>query len=79
MTIPVEQVSPYALRLVPARDVAARYGVSLRSIDRWLAKKVLPVPDRVINGRRYWLVENLERADRQHVLNTAGNGLTAAE
>ena len=69
MTIPVEQISPNASRLVPARGVAQRYGISLRSIDRWLAKNVIPPPDRVINNRRYWVLESLERVDRQNTLN----------
>jgi hypothetical protein len=78
--VPRQQVSPHLLKLVGARGVCARYdNISLRTLDRWLARKVIPPPDRVINSRRYWLVENLERADRQHVLNAAGNGLTAAE
>jgi DNA-binding transcriptional MerR regulator len=67
--VPAEQTSPYEPRLVQARGVAIRYGISLRSVDRWLAKKVIPPPDRVINGRRYWYLESLEKADRQHTLN----------
>jgi hypothetical protein len=70
MTIPVEQV-PNATRLVPARGVAERYGIALRSVDRWLAKKILPTPDRIVNGRRYWLVASLERADRAHTADAA--------
>ena len=78
MTIPVEQVSPHLSRLVGVRALCERYSISLRSIDRWLAKKIIPPPDRVINSRRYWYLDNLERADRQHVLNAANN-VTAAE
>jgi hypothetical protein len=78
--VPREQTSPYALMLVGARGVCARYdNISLRTLDRWLARKVIPPQDRVINSRRYWLVESLERADRQHVVNVAAaKGATAA-
>jgi DNA-binding transcriptional MerR regulator len=72
----IEQISPNTARLVPARAVAERYGIALRSVDRWLAKEVLPPPDRVINKRRYWLLENLERADRAH---TNAAALSAGE
>ena len=76
MTIPVEQV-PNAGRLVPARGVAERYGIALRSIDRWLAKKILPAPDRIVNGRRYWFLTSLERADRAPTASAAA--LSAGE
>jgi DNA-binding transcriptional MerR regulator len=56
-------------RLIPARAVARRYGVCLRSIDRWLKKGVIPKPTRTVNGRRYWRLDTLETADRQHTLN----------
>lgn len=69
MAKPATQTSPYELRLVPARGVAIRYGVSLRTLDRWLKRKVIPPPDRIINDRRYWYLESLETADRQHTLN----------
>lgn len=78
MTIPSEQAAPYP-RLVGVRTVCERYSVSLRSIDRWLAKKILPPPDRIINSRRYWLLSSLEAADRQHTLDAAGGNITAAE
>ncbi len=74
MPFDIEQVSPSATRLVPARAVASRYGISLRSVDRWLAKEVLPAPDRIVNGRRYWLLASLERADRAHTVNAAALG-----
>jgi DNA-binding transcriptional MerR regulator len=69
--IPATQTSPHALGLLPARGVADRYGVSLRTLDRWLKRKIIPPPDRVINGRRYWYLESLERADRQHTIAAA--------
>jgi DNA-binding transcriptional MerR regulator len=70
--IPAEQVSPYAHRLphrlLPAAHVATRYGVHLRTVSRWVARGVIPPPDQVINGRRYWLFETLEQADRRRTV-----------
>ena len=67
--IPTDQVSPYVRRLVPSRGVTARYGdISLRTLDRWIARGVIPPPEEVIAGRRYWLLETLERADRRRTI-----------
>ena len=62
--IPKEQVS----RVLPARAVADRYGVHLRSITRWVARGVIPPPDQIIVGRRYWLSKTLEEADRRRTI-----------
>jgi DNA-binding transcriptional MerR regulator len=51
---------------------ARRLGVSIRSIDRWLAAGILPQPIR-INKRKYWLVRDLEQFQRKH-----GNEVQAA-
>jgi DNA-binding transcriptional MerR regulator len=67
--VPPTQTSPYLLQLLGARAVASRYNVALRTLDRWLAREILPPPARVINNRRYWLLADLEAADRQHTLN----------
>ena len=44
---------------------ARRFGVSNRSIDRWLANGIFPKPIR-INGRKYWAVRDLEQFERKH-------------
>ena len=60
--VPEEQISPHLLKLIGVRGLCDRYGgISLRTIDRWLDKKIIPPPDRMISGRRYWLVEELRR------------------
>jgi hypothetical protein len=69
--IPAEQTSPYGPRLIPAPAVAGRYGIHLRSISRWVARGVIPPPDQIINDRRYWFLETLERADRQRTVERA--------
>jgi predicted site-specific integrase-resolvase len=51
-------------RLLAIRAMCARYGdVADRTIDRWTAAGILPLP-LVINGRRYWDEEALEQRER---------------
>jgi predicted site-specific integrase-resolvase len=51
-------------RLLPIKKMCARYGdVADRTIDRWTASGILPLP-LVINGRRYWNEEELEQRER---------------
>ena len=71
--IPKEQVS----RVLPARAVADRYGVHLRSITRWVARGIIPKPDVTICGRRYWDPETLAQADRQRTVEAGAKGSTA--
>ena len=42
-----------------------RYGVVVRTIDRWTAAGILPEP-MVINGYRYWDEAEVEERDRQN-------------
>jgi hypothetical protein len=44
--------------------VAARKGVSPRTIDRWRKAGLMPPPDDVINGRQYWWLSTLQRHER---------------
>jgi hypothetical protein len=67
----------YFRRLIPARAVADRYGVHLRSISRWVDRGVIPRCDEVINNRRYWLLETLERADRRRTIEAAAANQSA--
>ena len=53
-------------KLIPARQVAQRYGVSLRTIDRWRRDDELGFPPSVtINGRNYNSEKDLEDFDRR--------------
>jgi len=46
---------------LPTRLVQRRYGVSDRTLDRWLKKDGLSFPaPLVINGRRYWRLSDLQ-------------------
>ena len=66
--IPDTQVSPRETRPIPARGVADRYAINLRSVSRWVARGVLPPPDLVILDRRYWYLDTLETADRERTI-----------
>jgi hypothetical protein len=47
-------------------QVAARYGVTVRSVDRWEEDPELQFPKPfVINTRRYWNLADLEIWERQ--------------
>jgi hypothetical protein len=76
---PKEQTSPYypGSRLLSAPAVAARYGVHLRSVSRWVARGVIPPPDQIICARRYWFLETLERADRRRTVEAAAKSQAA--
>jgi predicted DNA-binding transcriptional regulator AlpA len=49
-------------KYLPVRPVAARYGVSDRTVDRWVQDGDLPQPV-YIQGRRYWSEEQLDQHD----------------
>ena len=65
--VPSAQVSTYLKRLT-ARRVADRYSVGVRTLYRWIAKKVIPPPDEIILTRRYWFESTLDEADRQRTI-----------
>lgn len=49
-----------------SRELRARYRVSDRTIDRWLASETLGFPrPLVINGRRYWVRESILAWERE--------------
>jgi len=59
-------------RLLPIKAMCARYGdVVDRTIDRWTAAGILPEP-LVINRRRYWDEEELERREREGMRRKGG-------
>ena len=46
---------------VSTRKLVERYGVSDRTIDRWLASEALEFPQPIlINKRRYWRLSDIE-------------------
>jgi hypothetical protein len=51
-----------AAELDRASTLAARYKVSIRTIERWCASGVLPQPLR-INGRKFWPANTLAKLD----------------
>jgi len=53
-------------RMLPMGQVCRRYGVTDRTIDRWLERGILPAPLR-INRYRYWRVSDLERFEAERM------------
>jgi predicted DNA-binding transcriptional regulator AlpA len=53
-------------RMLPMGQVCRRYGVTDRTIDRWLERGILPEPLR-INRYRYWRESDLERFERERI------------
>ena len=59
---------------LPTGAVAARYGVTTRSVDRWWKDPDLNFPQPIIiNERKYWAVTDLEIWERQRVAEKAGS------
>lgn len=53
-------------RLLPIRQVIARYSVTDRTIDRWLADPRVNFPKPlVIQRRRFWRLAEIENFERQ--------------
>jgi predicted DNA-binding transcriptional regulator AlpA len=53
-------------KLITCRVLQQRYGVSDRTIDRWLETGILPEPLR-INKVRYWDEAEIETAERKRM------------
>lgn len=52
--------------LLPSRTVRERYGVTGRTLDRWMARDNLGFPQPLrINQRRYWYLSDLEDWERK--------------
>jgi hypothetical protein len=57
--------SPDHPRLSPTRQTARRYGVSLKTIERWRKSPQLGFPEPVhINGHNYDRIDALDEFDR---------------
>ena len=51
----VQQDGPERFHLLPIRHVSIRYGVSIRTLDRWLNRPDMSFPRPIIiASRRYW-------------------------
>ena len=64
-----------ARRKLPARALSERYGISDRTVDRWVATGILPEP-MYINGRRYFDEAEIEERERERM---APPGATTAK
>jgi hypothetical protein len=65
-----QQYDDDEIERLPTVKVAARYGVSMRSIERWVSDPEIgfPPPTVFIRGRKYWNLDVLEQYDRQAAL-----------
>jgi hypothetical protein len=53
-------------RRIPNKAAAERYCVGVRTIDNWLADETLGFPKPiVINGRKYYIEDELDAFDRR--------------
>jgi hypothetical protein len=60
---------------LPARQVWARFGVTDRTLDRWLANADLKFPlPLIINRRRYFFLDEIEEWERAQARRRAPTG-----
>jgi hypothetical protein len=52
-------------RKIPFAEFARIWGVSTRTLDRWIEQKILPEPER-INSRKYFSSDVTPRHDVEH-------------
>jgi len=62
--IVMSEHEPTRKRKLNTRLLSARYGVSTRTVDRWVAAGILPEPMR-INRLKYWDEDEVEQRDRE--------------
>src|SRR5215469_12443487 len=71
------RLSPKMAARLPTGAVAARYGVTTRSVDRWWKNPDLNFPQPIIvNQRKYWALTDLEIWERQRVAEKVGSERT---
>jgi len=43
------------------KTMAAKFGVTIRTIDRWRKAGVIPEPKKTPGGRYYWIVKQVDK------------------
>lgn len=67
--------NPVSPAFAPARLVAARYAMTLRTLDRWADDERLNFPPAVYLGRmRFWRVADLEAWEAEQARRSGGGG-----
>jgi predicted DNA-binding transcriptional regulator AlpA len=70
--LPLSGRAPSSDNLLPARKVWERYGVTDRTLDRWLAREELQFPRPVVvNRRRYFRDKDLVAWEQRRAANEA--------
>jgi predicted site-specific integrase-resolvase len=59
---------PKIQRWFSKREIAGRYGVSMRSVERWVDGGKFPAPTRMPNGRDYWPDTTIEAHEQNLVI-----------
>ncbi len=59
-------------RKLRAKDVCDRYGVCIRTVDRWVACGILPKPE-YINTLRYFDEDELDQRDQERMTASANS------
>jgi predicted DNA-binding transcriptional regulator AlpA len=71
----LEVTASSANNLLPARKVWERYGVTDRTLDRWLEREELRFPRPVVvNRRRYFREKELAAWEQERAANAASMG-----
>jgi hypothetical protein len=69
-----EQI-PAATRYLGTPDLKVRYaGKTRRTLKRWEDEKILPPPDLVVHGKKFWRETTLDEADRRNTIAAGANG-----
>jgi predicted DNA-binding transcriptional regulator AlpA len=63
-------------RKLTTRLLCDRYGISDRTVDRWVASGILP-RQMVINRRKFWDEDELEQRDQERMATAEGSGAAA--
>jgi hypothetical protein len=59
-------------RFYAKRDLAARYSIGVRSLERWIVRKRFPPPDiELPNGRKRWSDATVEAHEKASVVTAA--------
>lgn len=53
------------LGMLNKKDLAKRWGITVRTLDRWLNKKPIPYTRNLINGQMLFKIEDVEKWEQE--------------